>query len=173
MCKSCFQTRNGFTIVELLIMLILIGVVFAILSLLVYLPIRNTDFTQKQYMTFEEMRKIVEIMRRELTLAESATATNVVPLNINDKQLIFYASDKGFHIKTKTTESTISSLKLQCRFEVNANSSSPPPKPKQRVKVSLKHDNPAITLEATIGLLNSMNLSVTSESSGTVLIVQK
>lgn len=165
--------KNGFTIVELLIMMILIGVVFAILSLFIYLPIRNADFTQKHYTTFEEMRKIVEVMRKELTLAESATATNILPSLISSSQIVFYAgSNSGFYLKTSTNEATVSSLKLTCRFEVKWINSNPP-KPRQVVKVRLEHKNPDITLETNISLLNSMNLPTTPETSGTVLIVKK
>lgn len=173
MRRTFFRTKNGFTIVELLIIMILIGVVFAILSLLMYLPIRNADFTQKQYTTFEEMRKIVEVMRKELTLAESATATNALPTSISTNQVVFYAgSDRGFYLKTITNEATISSLKIACQFEVNWIESDPP-KPRQVVKVRLEHRNPDITFETNISLLNSMNLPDATPTSGNVLIVKK
>ncbi len=181
MSKLTFSSKSGFTLIELLIVLIILGVVFAIISMLFYLPIRNAQFTQQEYTTFEEMRKVLEILRKELTLAEDANATTTSIQGITPKptELAFGYYNGAFYVKTSTNPTPMSIAKINLSststvfFVETVNS--PPPKPKKYVKVTLIHENPSVKLEATINLLNSFQLDnpSTATTSGNTLIVTK
>lgn len=179
MSKITFSSKSGFTLIELLIVLIILGVVFAIISMLFYLPIRNAQFTQQEYTTFEEMRKVLEILRKELTLAEdaNATTTSIQEITLTATELAFGYENGAFYVKTSTNMTLIAKLSLSSTSTVFfvETVNSPPPKPKKYVKVTLIHENPSVKLEATINLLNSFQLNNTSTAttSGNTLIVTK
>ncbi|WP_448522779.1 prepilin-type N-terminal cleavage/methylation domain-containing protein [Pseudothermotoga sp.] len=178
MSKLTFSSKSGFTLIELLIVLIILSVVFAIISMLFYLPIRNAQFTQQEYTTFEEMRKVLEILRKELTLAKDAEATTTLIEEITPTatELAFGYDNGKFYVKTSTNLTSIAKLSLSSTSTVFfvETVNSPPPKPKKYVKVTLIHENPTIKLETTIGLLNSFQLeNPGTQMSGNTLIVTK
>jgi len=181
MSKPTFSSKNGFTLIELLIVLIILGVVFVIISTLFYLPIRNADFTVKEYTAFEEMRKVLEILRKELALAKDAeaTSTSIQQITLTATQLAFGYDNGAFYVKTSAGPKPIAKVNLSLGstlFTVQTVIPPPPiPKPKKCVKLTLIHENPSIKLEATIGLLNSFQLTNPSAAttSGNTLIVTK
>ena len=181
MSKLTLSSKSGFTLIELLIVLIILGVVFAIISMLFYLPIRNAQFTQQEYTTFEEMRKVLEILRRELTLAEdaNATTTSIQEITLTATELAFGYENGAFYVKTSTNSTPLAKINLSSTslvFTVQTIDPPPPmPKPRKYVKVTLIHENPSVKLEATINLLNSFRLNNTSTAttSGNTLIVTK
>ncbi|MGB9789602.1 PulJ/GspJ family protein [Thermotoga caldifontis] len=178
MLKLFSKRKDGFTLVELLIVLIVLGVIFAILASLFYLPMRNAHFTQEQFRAFEEARKMLEILRKELALARNAEATNTSfeQITPSASQIVFYYKDGAFYVKTSKVESKLAEVSLSLSaplFRVVVTSSSPP-LPKKYVKVYLVHSNPSFKLETSIGLLNSFQLTEPGTTTvGNVLIVTK
>jgi len=179
MSKMFSVHRNGFTLVELLTVLVILIVVFAIISLLLYLPMRSSQFTQFHYTTFEEMRRVLEVMRRELTLAKDAEATDTSIDQINlSGRIAFFYKDGAFFIKTSTGQVKLADVNLSLDeplFKV-ATSNSNPPKPKKYVEVRLVHSNPPIKLKTSIGLLNSSQLNPSQSNvpaTGNVLLAKK
>ncbi|MBC7257456.1 MAG: hypothetical protein H5T66_15265 [Chloroflexi bacterium] len=129
---------------------------------------------------------MLEILRKELTLAKDAeaTTTSIQEITPTATKLAFgYDNDKGeFYVKTsKTSTNTalIAEINLSSTSTVftvqTINPPPPEPKPKKYVKVTLIHENPSVTLEATINLLNSFQLTnpSTTTTSGNTLIVTK
>jgi prepilin-type N-terminal cleavage/methylation domain-containing protein len=181
MSKLIFSRKDGFTLIELLIVLIILGVMFAIISMLFYLPIRNAQFTQQEYTTFEEMRKVLEVLRKELTLARDAvaTTTSIQEITPTATELAFGYNNGAFYVKTSTNLTPIAKMNLSSTsivFTVQTINPPPPiPKPRKYVKVTLIHENPSVKLETTIGLLNSFQLNnpSTTATSGNTLIVTK
>jgi prepilin-type N-terminal cleavage/methylation domain-containing protein len=178
MLKLFSRQKNGFTLIELLIVLIVLGVIFAILALMFYLPVRNAHFTQQQLRAFEEARRVLEILRKELAMAKDVEATNTSfeQITPSASQIVFYYKDGAFYLKTSNIESKLAEVNLSLNeplFRVVITSSSPP-FPKKYVKVFLAHSNPSFKLETSIGLLNSFQLTESGTTTeGNVLIVTK
>lgn len=180
MSRFHFPHKNGFTLVELLIVLIILGIVFAIVSILFYLPLRSSEFSRQHYIAFEEMRKVLEVLRKELVLAKDAEATDTSldQLKLTPGQIAFYYWEGKFYLKTPAREKPFELADLNLSldeplFEVVTSQSNPRPKPKKYVKVYLVHKNPDIELETSIGLLNSFQLTSVATSTGNILIVTK
>lgn len=166
------KSRVGISLVELLLVMTLLGIVFAILSIFFTLPTRNTQFAQNKYQIFEEMRRIIEVLRNELTLSYAATTTSQVPSHIGEKELVFYGSNDGFYVVTHNNRAKISDANITCVFQVYAVQTNPP-KPKQMVEIELENDSLNIEFKTKISLLNSAFADTTFAGSGTVLIIKK
>jgi prepilin-type N-terminal cleavage/methylation domain-containing protein len=117
--------RAGFTVVELLVSLAILGVVFAVFALVLSSSIRQSGEAREDAVLQGEVRSAVDLLAQDLRQAYTGDTTSPIE-TMTATQLTFLSPDRGTPLHDRRVSYRLSSGQLQRALATSTNTNGPP-----------------------------------------------
>jgi prepilin-type N-terminal cleavage/methylation domain-containing protein len=119
------NSEQGFTLVELVISMVLIGVIFAIFSITMGATIRTSSEVQENSVLQGEVRATVEAMAKDLRQAYTGNGNPGIETML-PAEIQFLSPDRGTPFHLRRINYKLQNTKLRRASSVSTNTGSPP-----------------------------------------------
>jgi prepilin-type N-terminal cleavage/methylation domain-containing protein len=123
--RSALRREHGFTVVELLMSLVIIGIVFAVFSMVISTSVRDSGEVREDAVLQGEVRAAVDRLARDLRQAYTGDTTS--PLEtMTATQITFLSPDRATPFHNRRISYRLVTGKLERAQAISSNTNGPP-----------------------------------------------